>query len=398
MKIKPIEFNPDSKLLLKNRKDKKKFDHRQPFRILCLDGGGVRGVLTSIILQRIIRAHPRFLEEVDLICGTSTGGLLALLLSAGYNPRDITDLYTAGAPHIFQQDPWRLINPFSAKYDDTNKKEIFQYYLGNRTMNDLTKQCAVIAFRLDGRPSKTIGMFSKREGWRPAIFSNLPSVDGKIMPDLSLLAWEAAMRTSAAPTYFPVYNSYADGGLIANNPAMLAYSMALTHFPDLPSRNISLLSIGSGYYPRHSVVLQSVSNKKDIPLHFEGQEYSGESALKYSDWGIRQWIPFMLDLLLDGDSITTELVLENILNDSMYHRFDPRLEEPCPLDDVTTMKRLSDFAWTLDITKTLKFIDDRFLYDVEKGVDSDVHNSLDISQNYHDAWLRNAPKISLATN
>lgn len=56
------------------------------FRILSLDGGGVRGALTTVILQRIIAEVPTFMDNVDLIAGTSTGGLIGLMLAAGYSP------------------------------------------------------------------------------------------------------------------------------------------------------------------------------------------------------------------------------------------------------------------------------------------------------------------------
>jgi patatin-like phospholipase/acyl hydrolase len=52
------------------------------------------------------------------------------------------------------------------------------------------------------------------------------------------------MRTSAAPTIFPVYNGYVDGGICANNPSVLAVSKVMAHYPEINSRNVVVLSLG----------------------------------------------------------------------------------------------------------------------------------------------------------
>ena len=120
-------------------------DLRNPYRILCLDGGGIKGALTISLLCRIIRHNPTFLDQVDFICGTSAGGILSLLLSAGYSPVESKDLFVWAANHIFRHSPWRKINPFRSKYSDKFKEEIFREYFGDRTMLDTSKTCAVVS-------------------------------------------------------------------------------------------------------------------------------------------------------------------------------------------------------------------------------------------------------------
>ena len=92
--------------------------YSRPYRILCLDGGGVRGVLTNALLMRIVEHNPRFLDSIDLICGTSAGGLLSLLLASGYSSAECDEIYRFAAPHIFGFNPWRSLNPFRARYSD----------------------------------------------------------------------------------------------------------------------------------------------------------------------------------------------------------------------------------------------------------------------------------------
>jgi patatin-like phospholipase/acyl hydrolase len=76
---------------------------KSKFRILSLDGGGIRGILTIMLLQRIQQEVPDFLSKVDLIAGTSTGGIVALLLAAGYSPKQCEDMYRWAGPHIFER-------------------------------------------------------------------------------------------------------------------------------------------------------------------------------------------------------------------------------------------------------------------------------------------------------
>lgn len=204
--------------------------YSRPYRILCLDGGGVRGIVTVTLLRRILQQHPNFLDNVDMICGTSVGGIISLLLAAGYSPQEVDDIYMFSAPHIFGYNPWRVINPFRSRYSDKAKQELMQHYFGNLKFGDLKKTATVVAFRLDGTKSNTHSFFGHKEGWRPAVFSNVPKNGSQVEPDLNLELWDAAMRTSAAPTFFPVFKGYTDGGIVANNPSILAASKAMAHY------------------------------------------------------------------------------------------------------------------------------------------------------------------------
>lgn len=153
-------------------------------------------------------------------------------------------------------------------------------------------------------------------GWRPAVFSNMPRAAGLVEPDTELMAWDAAMRTSAAPTYFPIYNGYVDGGIVANNPSMIAVTKAIAHHSNVTPRNVVVLSVGAGTFPRSSSI-------------FTGS----------SDWGISQWVPNLLDLLLDGDTVTIDMVMHYLLDSGgMYHRLDPQLPRQIALDDVAAVK------------------------------------------------------------
>jgi hypothetical protein len=107
------------------------------------------------------------------------------MLAAGHTPTQCRELYNFCIPHIFSHEPWRVVSPFHAKYSDKAKEELMKHYFGERTMMDLNMTSAVVAFRLDGRRSKTHSFFN-RDGWRPAIFSNMPQNIGGVAPDYDL--------------------------------------------------------------------------------------------------------------------------------------------------------------------------------------------------------------------
>jgi len=324
-------------------------DCTQPaFRILSLDGGGVRGVLTAVILGRIVKEVPSFLDNVDLIAGTSTGGLMGLMLAAGYTPQECEDIYKYACPLIFAKDPWRVYNPLKAKYNPQGRSEMCRAYLNeDRTLRDLKKHVVITSFKLDGKVGQMGAFISMNGGWRPAVFSNIPRLDGKLEPDLDLLAWDAAMRTSAAPTYFPSHKGYVDGAMFANNPSMLAVSKACAHFPKVTPENTVVLSVGVGNFP----ISIETPETEDL------------------DWGIKDWVPYIFDLLLDGDSLSTEVLLRYLLNapsknqnnaDNRYHRIDATLPRYMELDDVTALPLLVEIGNNLDLNDTIAFVQKHF--------------------------------------
>ena len=90
-------------------------------------------------------------------------------------------------------------------------QEAIAAVVGDLKMGGLTKHVLVPTLQLNGEL-----------GWTPDIVSNLPAPDGVYNDHYDELVLNVAMATSAAPTFFPTFNAYGDGGVYANNPAQVA--------------------------------------------------------------------------------------------------------------------------------------------------------------------------------
>lgn len=309
------------------------------YRILSLDGGGIRGVITAIILQRL-NAEPGlngWLNSVDLIAGTSTGGLLALGLAHGLSPEFMRSVYETKGAEIFD-DSWLddlvdLGKITGADYDIKNLEREVKKIFGKTTLAQLKRRVLITAFDLDNESHNKAS-----RTWKPKLFHNFPGHD----TDGSELAYKVGLYTSAAPTYFPSVDGYIDGGVYATNPSMCA----LAQSQDSDFKNRSFLS---------DVVLLSLGTGTCL-LYIEGKEL---------DWGYAQWAKQLVTLMLDGTSGIADYQCNQILGDR-YHRmapvFPPNIS--IPMDAVDRIPYMVEFAENnkhVDLTATIKWLKDYWL-------------------------------------
>jgi hypothetical protein len=219
------------------------------FRVLSIDGGGIRGILSAGILRRLVKSgrFPQLLEDVDLIAGTSTGGILALMIAAGYTPAEAQRLYMHHCPKIFTTTNARKYSPFSSKYENVYLRSMLNEYFQDLRLDELPTPVMLTAFKIRADSDKETFFAHSGKAWHPSLFSNILKYDGKVGPD-KLLCADVALRTSAAPTYFPAYQDYVDGAIFANNPALTALAKVTSHYRHLNLDRVAVLSVGSGAY------------------------------------------------------------------------------------------------------------------------------------------------------
>jgi len=218
-------------------------------RILSIDGGGIKGILPAAVLAECER---RFLKGdsaasyFDMIAGTSTGGIIALGMAAGMRAEEVLEIYMRHGSEIFPR-PWtpptRFGRAMQSAYQFARDLAVYRYNrepleralrdrFGNRTLGSVNVRLNIPAF--DG-------------------FNEVNVLKTPHHPDFRL-DWQeelvtVALATSAAPTFFATYRNgtrhFADGGVWANNPVMVALVDAMSCF-DVDRHKIEILSLGCG--------------------------------------------------------------------------------------------------------------------------------------------------------
>ena len=293
------------------------------YRILSLDGGGVRGVLTAVLLDRLVKKFPDLLDKVDLFAGTSTGAILALGLAYGLKPGDLIDFYQKRAQSIFADEWFDMGGITRAKYDNQKLRAVFEKIFGEATLGDLKKRVLVPTFDLDNKGEK-----KQPRMWKPKFFHNFPGTDS----DRKERVTDVLMRTTAAPTYFPSFHGYIDGGMVANNPSMAALAQALDSSTGKQVlRNIRLLSLGTGFNP----------------TYLQGDRL---------DWGLEQWAPKMVSLMMDGMMSVADFQCERMLG-ARYQRVSLVFAQVVRLDDAKKIRFMVDLAQKFDLAETIEWMD-----------------------------------------
>ncbi|WP_265502739.1 CBASS cGAMP-activated phospholipase [Paracoccus beibuensis] len=213
------------------------------FQILSLSGGGYLGLYTAAVLAEIEqRSERKLIDCFDLIAGTSIGGIIALGLSAGRTATEIRDAFLESGPKVFNRTTpktpvgeWlRFARRVPAPlYDPKSLRAIIDEIVGSKCrMSELHRPVTIPAVNL------TKG--------GPKIFKT--GHHKRFILDWKLLVSDVAMATSAAPTYFPAHvignELFADGGLFANSPDMIALHEA-EEFLNVHRDRISILSVGT---------------------------------------------------------------------------------------------------------------------------------------------------------
>jgi patatin-like phospholipase/acyl hydrolase len=319
-------------------------------KVLSIDGGGIRGIIPALVLAEIERRTERAACELfDLIAGTSTGGIIALGVTAPapagaeqggsgrprWSARQMAGMYESEGPKIFHRSLVRTIETVDGllmqKYSASGLETALKHYLGKTHLSQALTDVLITSYDIHAHEpfffksfhplARTPGL----HGGGAAQSASTTSQPPPLPPSQGYPMTVVARATSAAPTYFRPEDVSAsgtptgepspdyvlvDGGTFANNPAMCAYAEAKRNHP---GADVLIVSLGTGR------LTESISYQQA------------------KHWGLVNWARPLLGVIMDGSSAAIDYQLDELLGRERGHfRFQTLLEGVSDsLDDAT---------------------------------------------------------------
>jgi uncharacterized protein len=244
----------------------KRFETERPRRMLALDGGGIRGILTQEVLARIesLLADAtgkgedfRLCDFFDYIAGTSTGAIIAAGLARSMSVQELLGFYQKTGPAMF--DKTFVLQRWKSLYkSEPLAKELQATFGANTTLSSQDLRCLLLAVTRN---------VTTDSPW-PVSSNPLARYNDANRKDCNLRIplWKLVRASTAAPIFFPPevvsWDTtdpsktfvFVDGGVTPyNNPAFLLYRMATLEPYNLRwktgEENLLLISVGTGAAP-----------------------------------------------------------------------------------------------------------------------------------------------------
>lgn len=268
--------------------------NKQPFKILAIDGGGIKGLYSASVLARFEeKTGKKISDHFDMICGTSTGGLVALGLASGISAQELSDLYFNRGKEIFSTSNYRAIRYFQAKWQFLKQLVLWGKH-SNKSLKKILKEIFKDRTMKDSNNLLCIPSFNLTKG-EPRVFK-YPHKEGGFYMDADIKMVDVALATSAAPTYLPIHEHnnilYADGGVWANNPSLCGLLEALDYF----------VGEGKEYNTYKLLSISSIAQP------------SGWASSKKTSRSFRTWGNKLFQTSMDGQSFFSNFFLSKIVS------------------------------------------------------------------------------------
>ncbi|XP_063064590.1 calcium-independent phospholipase A2-gamma-like [Engraulis encrasicolus] len=282
-------------------------------RVLSIDGGGTRGVVPLEVLRIIEKQTGKRTHELfDYICGVSTGAVLAFMVGLGrFSLDDCEEMYRGFGSDVFKQNP--LVGTMKmgwthSYYSTQNWETLLKEKMGERVLikTARSEHCPKVS-----AVSAVVNWGTSPKAFMFRNYNHAPGKMSRYPGGSSYKLWEAVRASSAAPGYFrefPLHSDiHQDGGLIQNNPCALAVHECRLLWPGLPFQCV--LSLGTGRY----------DNTERGPA---------------TSTSLRAKLSHLIYSATDTEGVHT--LLDDLLADDVYFRFNPMLSAEVALDESRT--------------------------------------------------------------
>lgn len=286
---------------------------RDTYRILSLDGGGIRGLMTAIWLNRLEAQLPRPLwKHFDLVAGTSTGAILACAVSKGVRTQQIIDLYTERGRDVFPPTLERLWSRVGRVFSDGMSAPKYDGLGLEAELRRVFRTTQFGSLKIKPTLVTAYDTFCRK----PVVFKNNRARYAKIK------VWEVCRSSAAAPTYFPAHvldiagaeAPMIDGGVVANNPTACAIAEAFR--------------INSERRQTGDATLRAHDREEFLVASFgTGETIRRIDEHEAREWGALQWAVPIVDVLFDGSADSVDYIASQIIPADNYFRFQVRLED-----------------------------------------------------------------------
>ncbi|KAI5765123.1 PLA2G6 [Gulo gulo luscus] len=309
-------------ILSSMRDEKRTHDH-----LLCLDGGGVKGLVIIQLLIAIEKASGVATKDLfDWVAGTSTGGILALAILHSKSMAYMRGVYFRMKDEVFRG---------SRPYESGPLEEFLKREFGEHTkMTDVKKPKVMLTGTLSDRQPAELHLFRNYDApecIREPRFSQNINLKPPTQPSEQLV-WRAARSSGAAPTYFRPNGRFLDGGLLANNPTLDAMTEIHEYNQDMirkgqhnKVKKLSIVvSLGTGKSPQVPVTCVDVFRP------------SNPWELAKTVFGAKELGKMVVDCCTDPDGRAVDRARAWCeMVDIQYFRLNPQLGTDIMLDEVS---------------------------------------------------------------
>jgi patatin-like phospholipase/acyl hydrolase len=260
-----------------------KTENTNSFHILSLSGGGYKGLFTAVILENLEEEFGfPIAKKFDLLAGTSIGGIIALALANEIPAKKIKELFINDKNKIFGNASLSKGYICNSKYSNNGLRECLSEIFQETKIGELKHRIIIPTINCTKGSTQILKTRHHKN----------------FKMDIKWSLVDAALATSAAPIYFPIFKSehgnFVDGGIVANHPGFFAYMEALNYL-EIKPENIFQLHIGT---TEHKIMASGRKNARKT--------------------GLLSWREKLLELFFSCQEQSTEQILSFMLQDRYY--------------------------------------------------------------------------------